>query len=88
LHSHHLDSRVMSISDTTQDSLTDRLVSTATIAIVECETVDNSPGSWIRPTVTAILEHLAVELVAFEQMAGRPLTFQDAAAFLCREVEA
>jgi hypothetical protein len=78
----------MSISDTTQDSLTDRLVSTATIAIVECETVDNSPGSWIRPTVTAILEHLAVELVAFEQMAGRPLTFQDAAAFLCREVEA
>ena len=73
---------------TTQDTLTDRLVSTATIAIVECETVDNSPGSWIRPTVLAILEHLAAELIAFEQMAGRPLTLQDAAAFLCREVEA
>ena len=72
---------------TTQDTLTDRLVSTATIAIVECETVSNSPGSWIRPTVTAILEHLAVELIAYEQMAGRTLTFQDAPAFLCAEVE-
>jgi hypothetical protein len=78
----------MSISDTTQDTLTDRLVSTATIAIVECETVDNSPGSWIRPTVKAILEHLAAELIAHEQMAERPLTLQDAAALLCREVEA
>ena len=73
---------------TTQDTLTDRLVSTATIAIMECETVDNSPGSWIRPTVTAILEHLAAELCALEQLHGRPLTFQDAAAFLCAEVEA
>ena len=75
---------------TTQDTLTDRLVSTATIAIVECETVSNSPGSWIRPTVTAILEHLAVELCALEQLhgRGRPLTLQDAAAFLCAELEA
>jgi hypothetical protein len=78
----------MSISDTTQDTLTDRLVSTATIAIVECETVDNSPGSWIRPTVLAIQAHLAAELIAFEQLQGRPLSLQDAAAFLCREVEA
>ena len=75
---------------TTQDTLTDRLVSTATIAIVEmeCGTIDDSPSSWIRPTVLAILEHLVAELIAFEQMAGRPLTFQDAPAFLCREVEA
>ena len=73
---------------TTQDTLTDRLVSTVTIAIVECETVDNSPGSWIRPTVTAILEHLAAELIAYEQLHGRPRTLQDAAAFLCAEVEA
>jgi hypothetical protein len=36
----------MSTPDTTQDTLTDRLVSTATIAIVEmeCDTVDDSPG--------------------------------------------
>ena len=73
---------------TTKDTLTDRLVSTATIAIVECETVSNSPGSWIRPTVTAILEHLAVELCALEQLQGQPLTLQDAAAFICAEVEA
>jgi hypothetical protein len=76
--------------NTTQDTLTDRLVSTATIAIVEmeCDTIDDSPSSWIRPTVGAILEHLAAELIAHEQLAGRPLTLQDAAAFLCREVEA
>jgi hypothetical protein len=78
----------MSISDTTQDTLTDRLVSTATIAIVECETVDNSPGSWIRPTVLAIQAHLAAELIAHEQLAGRPLTSQDATAFLLQGVEA
>jgi hypothetical protein len=80
----------MSISDTTQDTLTDRLVSTATIAIVEmeCDTIDDSPSSWIRPTVKAILEHLAAELIAFEQMAGRPLALQDAAAFLLQGVEA
>jgi hypothetical protein len=78
----------MSISDTTQDTLTDRLVSTATIAIVECETVDNSPGSWIRPTVLAIQAHLAAELIAHEQLAGRPLALQDATAFLLQGVEA
>jgi hypothetical protein len=78
----------MSISDTTQDTLTDRLVSTATIAIVECETVDNSPGSWIRPTVLAIQAHLAAELIAHEQLAGRLLTLQDATAFLLQGVEA
>ena len=39
-------------------------------------------------TVAAILEHLAVELCALEQLHGRPLTLQDAAAFLCAEVEA
>jgi hypothetical protein len=39
----------MSVSDTTQDTLTDRLVSTATIAIVECEAVDNSPAAGFAP---------------------------------------
>ena len=67
---------------TTHDTLTDRLVSTATIAIVECETVDNSPGSWIRPTVTAIQSHLFDELIALEEQAGRLLTLQDAAQFI------
>ena len=70
---------------TTKDTLTDRLVSTATIAIVECETVDNSPGSWIRPTVAAIQIHLFDELIALEERAGRPLTLQDAAQFILQE---
>ena len=34
----------MSTHDTTHDTLTDRLVSTATIAIVEADTVDDGPG--------------------------------------------
>jgi hypothetical protein len=71
----------------TQDTLTDRLVSTATIAIVEAETIDDDPGSWIRPTVLAIQAHLATDLVALEQLAGRPLTFQDAVAFLLQGIE-
>jgi len=71
----------------TTDTLTDRLVSTATIAIVEADEIDDGPGSWIRPTVTAIQEHLAAELIALEQIAKRPLTLQDAVAFLLQGVE-
>jgi hypothetical protein len=71
----------------TTDTLTDRLVSTATIAIMEADEIDDGPGSWIRPTVTAIQEHLAAELIALEQIAKRPLTLQDAVAFLLQGVE-
>jgi hypothetical protein len=77
----------MSIPDTTQDTLTDRLVSTATIAIVEADEIEDGPGSWIRPTVLAIQAHLAAELVAYEQLAGRPLSLQDAVAFLLQGAE-
>jgi hypothetical protein len=75
------------MNDTTQDTLTDRLVSTATIAIMEADEIDDGPGSWIRPTVTAIQEHLAAELIALEQIAKRPLTLQDAVALLLQGVE-
>jgi hypothetical protein len=75
------------MNDTTQDTLTDRLVSTATIAIMEADEIDDGPGSWIRPTVTAIQEHLAAELIALEQIAKRPLTLQDAVAFLLQGAE-
>jgi hypothetical protein len=71
----------------TTDTLTDRLVSTATIAIVEADEIEDKPGSWIRPTVLAIQAHSAAELVALEQLAGRPLTLQDAVAFLLQGVE-
>ena len=72
---------------TTQDTLTDRLVSTATIAIVECESIDNSPGSWICPTVEAVQQHLAAELTALEYLAGRPLSLQDAVQFILNGLE-
>ena len=73
--------------DTTHDTLTDRLVSTATIAIVEADTVDDGPGSWICPPVTAIQAHLATELIALEQLARRPLSLQDAVNFVLQGVE-
>ena len=73
--------------NTTQDTLTDRLVSTATIAIIECESIDNSPGSWIRPTVEAVQQHLAAELAALEYLAGRPLSLQDAVQFILNGLE-
>ena len=47
----------MSIPEATQDTLTDRLVSTATIAIVKADEIEDAPGSWIRPTVIAIQQH-------------------------------
>jgi hypothetical protein len=77
----------MSTPDTTQDTLTDRLVSTATIAIVEADEIEDAPGSWIRFMVTAIQQNLAAELIALEQLAGRPLSLQDATAFLLQGTE-
>ena len=74
--------------DTTQDTLTDRLVSAATIAFVECELIDDGPGSWIRPTVQAWQQHLAVELIALEELARRPLSLQDAVKFVLQGAEA
>jgi hypothetical protein len=73
--------------ETTQDTLTDRLTSTATIAIMECEAIDNSPGSWIRPTVEAVQHHLAAELTALEYLVGRPLSLQDAIQFILQGME-
>jgi hypothetical protein len=77
----------MSTHDTTQDTLTDRLVSTATIAIVEADTVDDGPGSWIRPMVQAWQQHLVVELIAHEELAKRPLSLQDAVKFVLQGAE-
>jgi hypothetical protein len=75
------------MTDTTQDTLTDRLVSTATIAIVEADEIEDAPGSWIRPLCLASQEHMATELIAFEQLAGRPLSLKDAVRFLLQGVE-
>ena len=69
---------------TTQDTLTDRTVSAMTEAIM----VADSSATWLRSTAEAVLAHLAAELIALEQLHGRPLTLQDAAAFLCAEMEA
>ena len=76
----------MSTQDTTHDTLTDRLVSTATIAIVEADTVDDGPGSWIRPMVAAVQHHIFEELIAHEEAVGRALTLQDAAEFILQGV--
>jgi hypothetical protein len=76
----------MSTHDTTHDTLTDRLVSTATIAIVEADSIDDGPGSWIRPVVAAVQHHIFEELIAHEETAGRPLTLKDAAEFILQGV--
>jgi hypothetical protein len=75
-------------NDAIQDTLTDRLVSTATNAILEADEIEDGPGSWIRPLCLAIQEHLAAELIAFEQLAGQPLSLQDVLPFLLQGVEA
>ena len=77
----------MSTHDTTQDTFTDRLVSVATDAIVEADEIEDGPGSWIKFMVTAIQQTLAAELIALEQLAGQPLSLQDATAFLLQGAE-
>ena len=76
----------MSTHDTTHDTLTDRLVSTARIAIVEADTVADGPGSWIRPMVAAVQHHIFEELITHEEAAGRPLTLHEAADFILQGV--
>jgi hypothetical protein len=54
-----------------------------TEAIMEAD----SSATWLSHTAKAIVIHLAAELIVLEELAGRPLTLQDAAAFLCVGVE-
>jgi hypothetical protein len=68
---------------TTQDTLLNRTVSAMTEAIMEAD----SSATWISQTARLTLVHLAAELLVLEELEGRPLTLQDAAAFLCVEVE-
>ena len=77
----------MNITDTIEDNLTDRLVSTATDTILECEEISNTPGTWLRPVALAIQEVLAAELIALEQLAGHPLSLQDAVRFILQGAE-
>ena len=70
-------------TETTQDTLLDRVVSAMTEAIMEAD----SSATWISQTARLTLVHLAAELIVLEELAGRPLTLQDAAAFLCGEVK-
>jgi len=70
-------------TETTQDTLLDRTVSAMTEAIMEAD----SSATWISQTARLTLVHLAAELIVLEQQAERPLTLQDAAAFLCTGLE-
>lgn len=40
---------------------------------------------WMERTIRELLPHIACELIVYEQNAGRPLSLQDAAKFLCSE---
>jgi hypothetical protein len=68
---------------TTQDTLTDRVVSCMTEAIMEAD----SSATWMSSTAKAVLIHLAAELVVIEELAERPLSLQDALEFLCADFE-
>jgi hypothetical protein len=69
--------------ETTQDTLLDRTVSAMVEAIMEAD----SSATWISQMARLTLVHLAAELIVLEELAGRPLSLQDAAAFLCGGVE-
>lgn len=70
-------------TETTQDTLIDRTVSAMTEAIMEAD----SSATWLSHTAKAVLIHLAAELMVIEDLAGHPLTLQDAMEFLCAGVE-
>ncbi len=65
----------MSSAATLQDRLAD-----AILEVLEDSLVGNN---WPRLVAREALRHLAAELTAHEQLAGRPLAYTDAIAFLC-----
>ena len=71
------------MTETTQDTLTDRVVSAMTEAIMEAD----SSATWMSSTAKAVLIHLAAELLVIEELAERPLSLQDALEFLCADFE-
>ena len=71
------------MTETTQDTLTDRVVSAMTEAIMEAD----SSATWMSSTAKAVLLHLAAELLVIEELAERPLSLQDALEFLCADFE-
>ena len=73
----------MNITQGTQDTLVDRTVSAMTEAIMEAD----SSATWLSTTARMVLVHLAGELIVLEEMAGRSLSLQDAARYLCVEAE-
>jgi hypothetical protein len=73
----------MSIQEATQDTLLDRTVSAMTEAMLDADSSD----TWLSTTARLTLAHLAAELIVMEELAGKPLSLQDAARFLCREAE-
>ena len=73
----------MNITQGTQDTLVDRTISAMTEAIMEAD----SSATWLSTTARMVLVHLAGELIVLEEMAGRPLSLQDAARYLCVEAE-
>jgi hypothetical protein len=70
-------------TDTTHDTLLDRTVSAMVEAIMEAD----SSATWLSQMARLTLVHLAAELIVLEELEGRPLTLQDAAAFLCTGLE-
>jgi hypothetical protein len=68
---------------TTQDTLIDRAVSAMTEAIMEAD----SSATWLSTTARLLMLHLAAELIVLEELAGQPLTLQDACRFLCAGAE-
>ena len=71
------------MTETTQDTLTDRVVSAMTEAIMEAD----SSATWMSSTAKAVLLHLTAELLVIEELAERPLSLQDALEFLCADFE-
>jgi hypothetical protein len=71
------------MNDTTTDTLLDRTCS----AMVEAMTEADSSATWISQMAQLTLAHLAAELIVLEELAGHPLTLQDAARFLCSGAE-
>ena len=66
-------------------TINETVIGRTTCAFAEALEEIGVDDHWMSRAIKELLPHIACELIVYEQAAGRPLSLQDAAKFLCAE---
>jgi len=66
-------------------TISETVIGRTTCAFAEALGEIGVDDHWMSRAIKELLPHIACELIVYEQAAGRPLSLQDAAKFLCAQ---